>query len=362
MARDTGKQAALPPVDPDLLDKALAKAVREGDIVNFRFMFSPFSPGREDSPEQFDTDKYAYLLPDGELEQDPRFQEALAAAREDKVRTHIDGELHASRPAQLPSELLLLLGDNAVRAGKYTSAAQAYELLRVRQRMQDEFFAQADAALEAGDVAKVIRGYLIATGLAYDYAAFPEPLPGVPDYQTQALMLHAEYPNALEDCVAMQEPETHVRTALAYLLRDPEAAARLDARPLDVRVACVVELVRGTDPEWPAFAARYREACAMTRDFGERLERAEAGPSESDQSLAEEIDEAFGEDPRRITGHLLGRAIPNGEWWQYLKDLAYEHPAAVLFVARLAVGDYEILVPRHRSDAPLVGALGLRPE
>lgn len=363
MARKTVPEAP-PPVNPRLVCAAMAKAVCDGDIVNFRLLFSPFSPARDDSSEQFETDKYAYLLPDAELEKDAEFKQALAAVERVEVHAHIEQELTAHRPAQLPSDLIILLGDNAVRTGKYSSAAQAYESVRIRRRMQEEFFTQADAALDQGAVAKAVRGYLIATGLAYEYAAFPEPLPVVPDYQTRALLLHAEYPRNPGDCVAMQEAGAHAGSALAYLLQDAGAAARLESRPLETQVGFAVELVRQIDPGWPRFAARYREAYAMVRLFGERFARAEAQAQApgAGQTLAEEIEEAFGEDPRRVTAQLLGRTIPDGEWWQYLKELAYVHPASALFVARLLVGDSEVLVPRYRPDSPLAAALALAGE
>ncbi|HEO70752.1 MAG TPA: hypothetical protein ENN80_05765 [Candidatus Hydrogenedentes bacterium] len=351
-----------PGVDQRTVDEALAKAVCTGDIVNFRFLFTAFSPARQDSSEQFDVPRYAYLLPHNDLKSDPRFKEALAAVRAIETHTHIQQELEAKRPAQLPAGLVLLLGDNAVRAGKYTSAAQAYELLRLRRRMQDECFQQADAALDAGDVARTVRGYLIGIGLDYDYAAFPEPLPAVPDYQKRALVLHADYPDDPRDSVALQEPEVHIRTALTYLLRGASTAARLAERPLDLKTAFVKELVHALDPQWPAFAGRFREACAMTREFGERLEPTRVPAPQEDHGLAKEIETTLGEDPRRITAHLLGRDIPGGAWWQYLKELAYTHPASVLFIARWTLGDDEILVPRYRPDSPLAVALGLREE
>lgn len=357
MARNT--QAAPPPVNQERIEKALAKAVCDGDVVNFRLLFSSFSPGRLSSPERIEMSKYAYLLPDAELEKTPAFRQALGCTQEIFTRDHIARELKSNRPAQLPSNLLLPLADNAVRAGKFTSAAQAYELLRIRQRMQDEFLVQGDAALDAADVPKAVQAYLIGAGLAYDYAAFPEPLPAVPDYQTRALMLHAEYAEDLRDCVALMEPEAHVRKALEYLLRQPEVATRLDKRPLDLRVRFAVELVHRIDPEWETFAGRYREACAMANTFGERLKRGGPDHAAKDPSLADEIEETFGEDPRCIAAHLLGRTIPEGEWWQYLKELAYLHPASVLFVARPMVGDCEFLVPRYRADSLLVAALGL---
>ncbi|MDQ1256601.1 MAG: hypothetical protein QG656_1199 [Candidatus Hydrogenedentes bacterium] len=358
MARKNNPETP-PPVDPELTYKAMAKAVCEGDVVNFRLLFAPFSPARDDSTEQFSMDKYAYLLPSRELEEDRTFKDALGTVRRVEVRTHLQQELKANRPAQLPSELLLPLADNAVRRGKYTSAAQAYELLRVRRRVQDEFIAQADAALDEGQIGRGVYGYVIATGLDYDYAAFPEPLPKVPDYQTLALLMHADYPHDPANAIPMQPEDQHIRTALGYLLHNAEVAARLDARPLEVRVQFAEALVRRLDPEWNAFAERFREACVMAERFTARFKRAQEEGAKTRMTLADEIEQTLGDDPRSIAAHLLGRVIPEGEWWQYLKELAYAHPAAILFLRRVATGDHEVLAPQYRSDSPLAQALDL---
>ena len=343
-----------PPADPEVTAQALAKAVCEGDIVNFRLLFSPFSPARDSSIEQFDMPKYAYLLPDETQQEDPRFKDTLTQVKDVLTMGHIRKELEANRPAQLPSNLVLALADNAVRDGKFTSAAQAYELLRIRERMQQAFFEQADAALDQKDVPRAVQGYLIATGLEYDYAAFPEPLPATPDFQTHALVMHADYPERPEDCIGMWDAEALVRAALTYLLLGAETAARLDGRPLEVRLAFLGELVRRHDPAWDVFVERLQTASALAESFGDRVKQA---PREFD--LAEEIAAQQGDDPLRIPSALLGREIERGEWWQYLKELASEHPAAALFVARQAVGDTEILAPRYRPDSPVAQALGV---
>jgi len=349
-------------VDPEVIARALAKAIREGDIVNFRLLFLPFSPARADSPEDFQTDKYAYLLPDDDMEGDFSFQDTLHQIRKPDAWAQIQRELEANRPAQMPSALLLQLADNAVRAGKYTSAAQAYELLRIRGRMQETFFAQADEALDGQDVNSAVRGYIIATGLDYNFAAFPEPLPVVPDFQTRALMLHGEYPERPEDCLPLQEHETFLRTALSYLLVSPEAGARLDARPTPLKIEFLKALVLQRDPDWHAFAGRYREACGMMRDFEKRIDRATREGARGPGDLAEEIEELLGADPIAIPQRLLGRPAEGGEWWQYLRELAYRHPAGILFVSRQLVGEIEILVPRYRADSPVPGQLGLVPD
>ena len=346
-------------VNPESAAKALAKAICDGDIVNFKMLFLPFSPARASSSERFEDEKYAYLLPRAEEENHPRFRDALALARESATWAHIQNQLESERPAQLPSSLLIPLGDNALRLGKYTSAAQAYELLRIRQRMQDAFFEAAERALDAGDIARAVRGYVIAAGLDYNYAAFPEPLPAVPNFHTAALMLHGEYPKKPEDCVALQEPEAFLRTAFGYLLHDTAAAARLESRSLGTRIAFLKALVEHLDPQWSSFVKRYREACAMTREFARRFERTAGRTGETGGSLADEIAEQGGEDPRSIAAHLLGRTIPGGEWWQYLKELAYMHPASALFVSRQLAGEHELVIPRYRGDSPIAPALGL---
>ncbi len=343
-------------VDMDLVAQALATAICDGDLVNFQALFAAYSPARQTSMEELEADKYTYLLPDDAQRSKAEFAAALDAVREETTWSHVQTELEANRPAQLHSGLLMMLADNAVREGKYSVAAQAYELLRIRHKMMDEFLRQADAALEAGDVSRGVRGYLVAVGLSYDYAAFPEPLPAVANYQAKALMLHGVYPTRPEDCIALQEAETHVSTALHFLLPDEAISARLREYPLDVRLKFLNTLVLHLDSEWDAFTVRYAEACELTRSFGERLKRTAEPHSET---LEEEIEEQQGPDPREIMVVLLGREIENGEWWQYLKELGYEHPAGVLFIARQVVGDTEILLPRMLADSPVPRALGL---
>jgi hypothetical protein len=353
-------------VDLELAARAIAKAVCDGDIVNLRFLFGPFSPARAASSERFETEKYAYLLPDDEQEDDRAFQDALELVRSRDVWAHIENEWRMARPPQLPFELLLRLGDHAVRQGKYTSAAQAYEMLRIRGRMQALFLDAADESLDNGDVARAVRGYTAASDLEYDYAAFPEPLPKTPDYQMRALVLHGDYPERPEDCLALQETDPFVMTALSYLLMSDEIAARLEKRPENVRLAFLKELIESGDPAWDAYVHRYREASELKREFAERIQRSiearTAAQGAPPKNLAGEIDDTLGADPGQIPIALLGREIEDGEWWQYLKELAFLHPAGILFVSRQFIGDREIIVPLCREDSPVARALGLLPD
>ncbi len=343
-------------VDLETVARAMAWAICNGDIVNLRLLFAPFSPARRNSSERFDQPKYLYLQPAPEQMATPEYSAALELVRRGSAWAHIQRELEADRPAQLPWELLMALGDRAVALGKYSSAARAYETLRIRGRMQEEFLTQATCALDAGDVPTAARAFSIASGLAYNYAAFPEPGPQVPDFQIRALMIHGEYPQTPSDCLAAQEAEPFVNNALAYLLLDPAMAARTEKYPLPLKTALAAELVRLGDPEWDTFAQRYREAVAMAENLGQRLAQDTRRQS---LSLADEIAAQREADPAELMIHLLGRAIPEGEWWQYLKELACLHPAGVLFIARQAVGDTEVLTPRFRPDNPLGIASGL---
>lgn len=341
----------------DMIDGCFAKAVADGDIVNFKFLFMPSSPLRAESTEDVHTPKYAYLRPTDT--NTVAYKNALDRVSKPDMRKHIEAQLVKKGPAQYPAALLIPLADNAVRLGKYSAAAQAYELLRIRRRMREEYLDAADDALTAGDIPTAVRGFLIGAGLDYDYSAFPEPLPQVADFQASALVLHADYPQRPEDSLSLQAPEQHLRTGLDYLLITPELSGRLESLPFETRLAFFVELVKQRDPRWAEFVKRYHEACALVTDFGQRLDRQKT--ERGKESLAEEVQDVQGSgDPRAISAKLLGRTIEDGAWWQYLKELAYEHPAAALFVSRQQITpDVEIIMPRYLSGSPLVDALGL---
>ena len=350
MARAAAKQEKI--VDLELAKKAIAKSIADGDIVNFRALFAAISPLRKWTTEELESEKYTYFRPDADQEDTPVFKEALRLVSEMFTWKFIVQEIEANRPAQLPSELLVSLGDNAIRNSRFSFAAQAYELLRIRRKMQAAFFEEADKALEADDIPRAVQGYRVAIGLAYDYAAFPEPLPQVANYQTGALAVHGRYPNTPEDCIAVQPEEAHTNIALGFLLGDDEAVARLTELSLPKRLIFLKELVTRIDPHWDEFVERYRKACALIDEFAERIDH-------QDTTLADEIDEQQGHNPEEIMQVLLGREIEDGTWWQYLKDLAYEHPAGVLFIARQRFGDHEILMPRLLQGSSVAATLNL---
>lgn len=352
------KQLAPKQIDSARLQAALAKAVAEGDIVNFKLLFAAFSPGRVDSPERFEDVKYGYLQPSAELEKLPRYREALQLINATETWAHTERELAAKRPAQLPAEPLLALADNAVRLGKYTSAAQAYEILRIRRRMQDMFYDQGDAALKANDLSTAVRAFRIAAALDYDYAGFPEPMPKVPDYQKRALMVHARYPATTEDSVPLIPESDLVDRLIEFLLNDSEAVTRLREHPVELRTKFASELVRQVDSNWQEFVGQYAAACQQTRAIGETLLREDR--EARGVSLEEEIAEQQLEAPQDVMATLLGRGIDPGDWWEYLKEIALRHPAAIFFISRQLVGDSEILLPRYRAGSKLVEALGLK--
>src|SRR5690606_33090774 len=179
--------------------------------------------------------------------------------------------------------------------------------------------------------------------------------------QTRALMLHGSYPERPEDSLPLFPVEQLLGIALSYLLGDAATAARLESRPLEVRLAFLAELVRQIDPEWDAFAARYREACDMAREFGNQYRHYWA-QGQLVRASGDEIIDQIGYDPRRVMAHLLGRTLADGEWWQYLKELAFEHPASILFITRFALGDVEVLLPRLREGSPITQTLQLTPK
>ncbi|PCJ58886.1 MAG: hypothetical protein COA73_09540 [Candidatus Hydrogenedentota bacterium] len=342
-------------VDMDQAAKALAKTIADGDIVDFNTLFLSWSPARSTSPETLESDKFDFVRPTAEEESSEQFRAALDAVKQSDTWSHVKQEFAANRPAQLPSDLLLMLADNAVREQKYTAAAQAYELLRIRRKMMTEFLDQADALLAQGNIPGAVRGYRIGVGLEYDYAAFPDPLPAVPRFQVEAMAIHAQLPQKHEDCISLQDDTHFADLALHYLLDNDDAASRLTAQPVEVRQSFLQELIQQLDPEWDTFANQYKAACSKVQEYGDRLK-------EQSGTLSEEIEEQQGPDPREIMAALLGREIVDGEWWQYLRELAYEHPAGILFITRQKTGDHEIIMPVLRAEATLPDMLGIVPE
>ncbi len=347
-------------IDPFVIQQCLACAVAEGDIVNFRFMFMPASPLRPDSCEDIDEPKYAYLLP---LDEScPRYQEALRLVQRSDISDYVSAQLSKKGPPQLPWELALALADNALLLGKYTAAAQAYELLRIRRRMQELIVEKADALLnEPGNIDAAAKAYLAASSLNYDYAAFPEPLPAVPNYQERALALHGVYPDAPEKSLAMQPAEILLKEAIKYLLLNADFSQRLDVLPVDVKARLVATFVRELDADWDAFVTAFREAQHIVQRHHQLLDRINTYSPEALGLLYEQLlDSAQMEELRQIPTILLHVSCEQITWWQCLKDLSYHHPGAALFMARQRLSEKEeLLVPRCRTDSLLGRELGL---
>jgi hypothetical protein len=344
-------------VDMDQVAHAVAKTVAEGDIVNFRGIFLSYSPARISSSELFGTSKYDHFACTEGQEQAEQFKQALDLVKRTAIWEHISVELSADRPPQLPWEPLMQLADNAVRLGKYSSAGQAYEQLRIRRKMQELFFDQGLAFISDDNVQKAVKAFRIGAGLGYDYAAFPEPLPNMPKHASRGLILHGTYPSQPEDSVALLNEEAHCLAIIQFILDCDEASDSIQAIPSEKRNVFLKELVRQSDPGWEQFAERYRNACGMVEEFSKRMH----DQHESQESLKDEIEEQQGHRPEAIMSTLLGRTLKDGEWWQYIKELSYSHPAGVLFIARQWIGDHEILMPRLRGDSTLPKLLGLAP-
>ncbi len=349
-------------VEQKAIDLAMAKTIADGDIVNFHFLFLPYSPLREDSTEDIYSIKYSYLLPTEEEEQSPVFKSALDLVSREDIREHIKKQLHKKGPVQLPSELLLALADNAVRQGKFTSASQAYELLRIRRRMQELFFEQGEKELVQGNIPTAVRAYRMASSLEHDYGAFPEPLPAVPRYHDYALILHAEYKTRWNECIGNLPLEDFLKTAFHYLFLLPEHASKITNKPTEIQVQFLIELIQQIDPHWEQFIQHVQESIPLVQELYKelklRMERIADGHLWED-----EWDEGL--DTEKILGIselLLGRKLDNPEWWAYLKDLAYEHPPSILFIARQQIGkEQEIIIPRYNIENPIMQQLNLPP-
>lgn len=356
MSQDTLQK---PAVSQSVIDACLAHAVAEGDIVNFRFLFMPASPVRPDSMEDIDTPKYAYLFPEDETA--PRYQQALELVQRPELAHYMQEQLKKNGPPQLPWQLVLALADNAVHLGKFTAASQAYELLRIRRRMQEMLLDKADAAVQQQRIADGVQGYVIANRLDYDYAAFPEPLPAVPNYQERALRLHSVYQHGAKNVLAMQEDNAIVSAALNYLFANPELAQRIKQLPDEHNVEFVVRLIRSMDENWDSFAERYRQAAQVVARHRALIDKINTYSPEALDLLFEQLlDTEQMADLKEVPALLLGDTETGREWWQVIKTLSYHHPAAALFVfrQRLSAKD-EVIIPLCNQDSILARTLNL---
>lgn len=342
-----------------LLDECLANAVAEGDIVNFRLLFMPASPFREDSPEDASTSKYDYLFPS--KTDVPRYQKALSLVRQEDISRFVREQLDRKGPPKLPWQLVLALGDNAARLGKYTAAAQAYELLRVRRRIQDIVLDKADEKLSRGEITAAVRGYIVALGLQYDYSAFPEPLPAVPDYQERAPALHGTYPAASEQTLSLQDDAVLCKVALNYLLPYAEFSGRMEQFSPETKVKFTATLIREMDYDWNTFAEAFRKAAQLTAKHLLLFEKLNTYKPEIIELLAEEpLDPEMLPELRGIPFLLSQAEGERREWWHHIKVMAYHHPGAALFVSRQRLSaTEEIVVPRVQPDSVLARELGL---
>lgn len=344
-------------IDDSLLDRCLAAAIATGDIVNLRFLFMPASPFRVDSSEDISQSKYAYLLPE---EENKEMEEALQLVQQPEISRQVRAQLEKKGPPQLPWQLLQSLADQALRCGKYTAASQAYELLRTRRRMQEIFLDQADAALDRGAFYEAAQGYTLASGLQYDYAAFPEALPAVLNYQEKALSFHGSYPLTTED-EATTDDKVLCRSSLQFLMQGAEFLQRLDVREEKELVQFTAEVIRCLDPEWDSFVSAFHESLALVEKYEPLFKHINSYTQEALEVLLEEIFTDEEKEELRRIAPLFAPGAPEGEeWWLTMRTLAYHHPGAVLFVRRQRLSaTEEILIPECSRDSELARLLGL---
>ncbi len=99
----------------------------------------------------------------------------------------------------------------------------------------------------------------------------------------------------------------------------------------------------------------------LSAELGQRLQQ-EANRWEGVEDAGGKAlgQEEIARDAHEIPAKLLGRSLDGAEWWQYMKELAYQHPAAALFVARQAITrEVEVLLPRRVLNSELFIKLGL---
>ncbi|MGC8846486.1 MAG: hypothetical protein ACP5QY_11625, partial [Candidatus Hydrogenedens sp.] len=205
-----------------------------------------------------------------------------------------------------------------------------------------------------------VRAYRIASALEYDYSAFPEPLPAVPRYHDQALILHAEYKNKWSECIGNMPMESFLRVGFNYLFLLPEHAGKITTKPIEIQIPFLIELVRQIDTKWEEFIQNIKEVIPLMEELYQEI-KIRIGRIADGHLWEDEWDEGLNtEKYLEIPERLLGRTLNQKDWWAYLRELCYEHPPSALFIARQMIGkEQEIIIPRYDSDNPIIQQLGL---
>ncbi|MBI4830708.1 MAG: hypothetical protein HY801_03970 [Candidatus Lindowbacteria bacterium] len=157
-----------------------------------------------------------------------------------------------------------------------------------------------------------------------------------PHYQYLGPELHSRCPIEPKQCVTELQIETLVDEGIRFLLGHDTLAQRH-----------LAQADAGQRRHMLGALAAYRDT-----DLSEAVKNLRASVA-----ALLRIENGKPDDYSAIGSVLLGRTTSSGQYWQYLKELCFEHPIASLCVCLRPIRNSIALVPAIRDDKPLIDLL-----
>lgn len=277
----------------------------------------------------------------------------------------------------LSDQILMQIAQNALRFKKFSFASKAYDELGKKEQVISDYIKEGDSLLGEDKIQQAVENYLITTKLAYDYKQTFGP-----NFQQRGLQLHADCISHPTNCItASTDIQTITDEGIEYLLNNHQIAEKLRQQPLPVKKSLLKVLAQLQDSNYPAFVENYKAAVQKLKETTQDYEEGKI----SDDFRTEEVQEA--EEQHKSGGlsdeglemikqkkllednwgkvldvqqTLLGRAIAEDNFLQYIRELLWEHPVSALVVCiKYEHQPRPVVIPAMQDSTSLMGLLGL---
>jgi hypothetical protein len=254
------------------------------------------------------------------------------------------------QPLPLPDQFLEALADRAVAMGNYASAHSAWNALGKLEKGVNQYIVKGVELLqspvlrdESSDPQAFRQTIHDAVNQFYIAARMKNPLGHQFQYASQTL--HMKDPDSIRKYFKYIEAALQkeiVDFVIEYLIDDKTISARIigvlpNAKARRNFLRYLAQQFSRTETDYRGFLQRYQEAIELFK--------------------AAKTEEQFLD----VQHHLLGRSTATNESYQYLRELAVDHPISSLLLAAVAAVDNKVfLVPiLMKSGQPLYEFLEL---
>jgi hypothetical protein len=305
----------------DLKTQVMANAVATGNMFAFHDLFAKIREFAGDgavTPALLD--KIAYLLPTEETTGSAEYD----AAKELVARHDGGGEsVHAA--------VLEETARRAVLLKKFAYAEDAYRLLGIKKEIVALYAQAGEHFLHEGKPKHAAMAFYVAAELDR---------PAGPHFHYLGPQLHENCMHEPEKCVTTYSEEELIDIGIRFLISNESLAERLlAAAEPEARREILAVLAFARDMDFDELVKNLREAVEVVSG----------------------IDDGRPDDYSPVGVTLLGRTCGADQWWQYLREFAFEHPFGALCVCVRFVRQTPVLVPIIRDGKSIIEFL-LPPE